>query len=347
MQEKPYERKKLLAVGIVAAVVAVLIVIIVVIMALMSGGGTKPTANSDTSRNPAAILFYNTLSNAAKQSQIRVAMYRATYSSKADADAGKNIGTTASSVAELDLGITKWRSVFATNVADTPNFAIGRCIDGTTYSDDYNATDTPPPTTLETAAEVLKTNQHVHKTSVPIFNPCPQVGVMIEASVDLASFRLSDGMFPVTITAAQAENWKNLAQKADLFTIKDEGMVEQNGRQLKKISFTPKDPINASSRLHEIFSEAGEIDKIQTEHPNAVYKYEFISMNPGNTGGVGGFYLIDEKSKLPVYSELYGTNSDRESSKSSSRFNIARTKQTYDFGKPLSLTDQSPLEIIK
>lgn len=341
MEEKPHENKKLFAVGIVAAALVALAIITIVVVGFMNGGGTKPMAPDET-----GALFYDSLGNAAKQQQLRVAMHRATYANKADAEAHQNIGTEASSVAEVDIATTKSRSVFATNATDAPNFTTGRCMDGTTYSDDYTINKIARPTTLADAAEALKTNQRLYKSSVPIFNPCPQLGIMPEASIDLASFRFSDGVFPVTITDSQAQNWKEQVKEADLFTLKDEGVVERDGKQLKKISFTPKDEKGTNSKLYAIFNQTAEIDKIKTEQPKAIYQYEFISINPANTGGIGGYYLIDEKAKLPVYSELYGTNTDRETGKSSARFNIARTKQTYAFGKPLSLTYESPLEIL-
>jgi len=42
------------------------------------------------------------------------------------------------------------------------------------------------------------------------------------------------------------------------------------------------------------------------ELPAAEVAYEFQSINPLNSGGVGGYYLIDEKRNLPVYCELQG-----------------------------------------
>jgi hypothetical protein len=344
MEEKPYERKKLLAVGVVAAVVAALIIVVVVVLAVMSGGGTKPTGTT-TDDDVTKTLFYDALGSAAGQPQIRVAMYRATYASKKDADVQSNIGTQASSVAELDLGTAKSRSVYATNVTKPSEFTVGRCMDGATY--DFNSTATPRPASLAAAAEELKTNQHLYRSSVPIFNPCPQIGIMAEASVDLASFRLSDGVMPVTLTKERADNWKKQIKEADLFTLKDEGMVERDGHKLKKISFTPKNPDETNGKLYNVYRSAAEVDKIIADQPKAIYQYEFLSINPGNTGGIGGYYLIDDAAKLPVYSELYGTNKDRDSGQSSSRFNLARTKQAYTFEKPLSLTMESPLEILE
>lgn len=346
MTDKSHEHKKLLAVGVIAAVLAVLLIAVVAIMALMTGGGAKPT--KEGADNATARLFYDALGNAAKQQKLRVAMYRATYANRADADKKQNIGREASSVAEVDITAGKVRAVYATSVTHAPEFAIGRCMDNTEYNDDYFVSKQPRPTSLGAAADALKTNERLYKvTQNLVFVVCPSLGVMPSAAFDLASFRLSDGVFPVTLTDTQAHNWKTKLQDANLFTLKDEGVVEREGRQLRRISFSPTASDEINQRLYTIFSEAGEIEKIKREHPEAHWEYEFITVNPANTGSVSGFYLIDEKTKLPVYSEMNGINKDKENKEKSARFNIARTKQAYTFGKPLSLEFASPLEILE
>ncbi len=347
MEEKPYERKKLLAIGIIVAVaIAATVGAIALITAMMSGGGTQKTTLPQT--DATSSLFYDSLGNAAKQQQLRVAMYRSTYASKPDADANQNIGTQSSSVAELDTAAGKMRSVWTNNIVDTPQYAMGRCLDGTTYSDDYNARNLPRPTTLDEAEKVLRTSERLFKvTQALVFIPCPNLGLIPGAIADFAAFRFSDGLIPVTLNETQASNWKKKVVEANLFTIKDEGMVDRNGKQLKKISFTSKDSEATNQTLYSIFNETAEIDKIKAEKPDALYQYEFISIGPANSGGIGGYYLIDEATKLPVYSELYGTNKDRDFKEKTARLNIAKAKQTYEFGKPLSLTYESQLEILK
>lgn len=296
----------------------------------------------------AVSLFYDSLENAARQQQARVAMYRSTFNSKADADARKNIGSEASSVAEVHTKVGKIRAVYATNVVKPSEFIIGRCIDGTTYVDDYQDKRLPRPTSLADASAALKTNERIVRvTEALVFIPCPNLGILGGGSVDLASFRFSDGVFPVTLNDQQAKNWKEKVQAADLFTITDEGMVTRDGKQLRKISFAGKNVAGINRQLDTIFKDAGEIEKIKAENPKAVWQYEFLPINPLATGSIAGFYLIDEQTKLPVYSELSGINEDKKADENSTaRLNIARTKQTYTFGRPLSLTMQSQLELL-
>ena len=346
---QPLERKKMLAVGLISLVIAGLAVGAIIMVATMGAKNVPSGSNNNTKESAAATLFYDALGNAAKQQQYRIAMYRATFANKTDADSGKNIGTEASSVAEIDNPIGKTRSVYATSVVDAPNFHMGRCLDGAAYGDNFRKGVNPHPTSLAETAELLRTNQKLYRlTETASFSACQKLGVSAFGVIDLASYRYSDGVFPVTFTDVQAENWKNKVKEAQLFTFKDEGMVEHDGKQLKKISFTPKDEQTVNATLQDIFQETGELEKIKREHPTAEVAYEFISIGTQNTGSVGGFYLFDEAAKLPVYSELYSTNPDKPLDReTSSELNIARTKQAYKFGAGLSLTFESPLEIVK
>lgn len=343
---EPFERKKLVAVGLISLVIIAAAIGLIAMVVNM--GSKTPSLEKSAESSAVETLFYDTISNAAKQQQLRIAMYRATYANKADAEGGKNIGTELSSVAELDTTAGKMRSVFATNNTDSPNFNIGRCMDGTSYINTFNSQN-KAPTSLDTAAEMLKTSKNIARvTENLVFIPCPKLGLMPSGLSDVAKFRFSDGVFPVTLTNAQAENWKNKVKEAKLFSFKDEGMVERDGKQLKKISFTPKDETTVNDSLYSIFKEAAEINKIKSENPKAEVDYEYISVGPINSGSVGGFYLIDEATKLPVYSELYSTNPDKElGPEGRNGSNIARTKQTYQFGKPVALTLEAPLELLK
>lgn len=48
---------------------------------------------------------------------------------------------------------------------------------------------------------------------------------------------------------------------------------------------------------------AAGIDTVKREHPGATLEFAVVSVNPRNTGGVGGYHLIDERADLPGYSE--------------------------------------------
>lgn len=335
----------------VAAGIAVVVIGILLYVTI----GKKASPNqSGSSAGGTTSQLYETLGNAAKQSKIRVGMYRATYANKADAAAKQNPGSIASSVSEIDTVAGKYRSVFAHNLLqEDKTFSVGRCLDRDTYNDAYNTplNKEPRASSLQDIAPHLSLapQGHLYKITEPlVFISCPHLG-LLPSSPPLAVSRLSDGVFPVTLTQQQAATWTAKIKQANLFDIKDEGMVERDGKQLRKISFAPKDnSLTINKSLYDIFYRAGEIDKIKREHPEAEWQYEFVAINPVNSGGVGGFYLIDEKTNLPVYSELYGTNPDKQTNASrAAGQNIAHTKQTYAYPTGLTMDINTPLEFLE
>lgn len=296
--------------------------------------------------------FYNALANATKQQKIRVAMYRETFATKEDAETRQNVGTITSSVSEVDTD-KGYRSVFAHNTLQPDgSFSIGRCINRTTYNDVYHppAKHTARATTLKEAVtrmQLIPEGNLYEVTQPLIFISCPHLG-LLPASPPLAVARLSDGVFPVTLSREQSENWRKKLQEARLFTIKDEGMVERSGTSLRKFSFYPsRDEFSVNRKLYDIFYRAGEIAKIKSEQPKAEVDYEFQPINPANTGGVSGFYLVDEAKNLPIYSELTGINQDKQSKTSAAKHNIAHTKQTYSYPSALTINLTTPLEFLE
>lgn len=347
MEQSPDNGKRRGGASLVIIVVLVIIGIVVAIW-----GSLQRNGDGGKSRDAAKSTLYEALANAAGQQRIKVGMYRETFASKVDADSRKNIGSIASSVSEVDTGAGKYRSVFAANILGDDGFSVGRCIDDVTYSDYYQApaARTERARTLEDAVSRLRLmpEGNLYKVTQPLrFITCPHLGLM-PASPPVAMSRLSDGVFPVTLSASQAKKWKEEVTEADLFEVNDEGTVERGSATLRKISFTPKadDDFSLNKKLYDIFYKAGEIAKIKAEQPRAEVDYEFQPINPMNTGSVGGFYLIDESKKLPVYSELYGANPDKQGESVAKR-NIARTKQSYTYPTQLTLGLDTPLEFLE
>ena len=298
--------------------------------------------------------LYAALANAAKQKKLRVAMYRETFANQADANARRNVGNIASSLSEIDTGRGKYRSVFAHNIlAPDHSFSVGRCIDGKTYDDLYSppARRTDAPKTLQDAATRLSLlpDGNLYYVDIPAVNiSCPHIGLM-PASPPIAVARLSDGLMPVTFSGAEAAQWQKKLASARLFAVRDEGMVDHAGQKLHKFSFTPKgDGLKVNEKLYTIFYETGEIKKIKAEHPRAEVAYEFQSINPLNSGGIKGFYLIDDHTNLPVYSELAGINPDKTFGETEGAArNIARTKQTYSYPTQLTIDLATPLAYLE
>lgn len=333
---------------ILIAIIVVAILLLSIILLGFINRKSDDSKGSQTS-DAAANRLYGALSNAASQPRLQVAMYRETFANKADADARRNQGSIASSVSELDTTTARYRSVFAHNYFHAPGFDVGRCIDGVTYNQDYDQVAKGPRATS------LKDNIARHLARIPeghlyqvtqqlSFIPCPRLGLIPNTAADLATARLSDGIFPVTLSTEQAAAWQRQLTAANLFTVRDEGSIQHKGQAVRKFNLMPRQPDGVNKQLFDIFYAAAEIEKIKDKS----WQHGFISINPANTGSVGGYYLIDEKTNLPVYSELYGTNPDKLTGESNAAGkNIARTKQSYRFPSELTITLDTPLEFLE
>ncbi len=304
-------------------------------------------AGSHRRITPAEQKLYRALGQAARQQRLRLSMYRATWPTSSAADTGINPVGEASTISEIDTAAKDYRSLYAYRYAGDAHFTMGRCLG----RQDYRNFDPEAqrPTSLAGAAANLGRIQWA--TQDLAFSPCPRLGLYPAGLPDVASARLSDGFFPVTLTDRQADNWVQQVSQAALFNVKDEGHVTFEGRHLRKLSFTPKSGRVGvtNQRLFDIFESAGEIEQIKRDHPDGQYLYEWISIGTLRHGDIAGYYLIDEATGLPVYSQLQGLAPDRASGSGSSQAigsNVARTKQRYSFGAPLTLTADTPLDLL-
>lgn len=313
------------------------------------GGDKKDKQDSSTSDPKVVTGFYDALAKGASQKNIRVAQYRTTYATKADLESKNDPGFIQSSIGELVNN--KYRSVYAQRMYDKTDFSMERCMDGVSYWDGLGTAfgaQRPAPKSLAESNEYLK--QMYRVTEAVQFTTCPYVGVMPGGALDLAPARMSDGFMPVTLTDAQAANWKSKMQAANLFLIKDEGMVTHAGKQVRKYSLAPSgDALTLNEQLYNIFYETGEIEKITREQPKAEWKYEFIGINAANNGGIKGYYLIDEQTGLPVFSELMGVGEDKVKDPASpvKKANLGYNKQSYAYPSAPTIELTTPLEIIE
>jgi len=337
----PAKKKPWLWIGIAVAITIVVLAIGVGLMFLL-GSMSKP-AQKTTSTSAATKTLFDALGKAASEPIIRVAMLRRTYATKADLASNTNPGTIQSSVAEISS--QNFRALYAQRLFTQDSFSMQRCQDNnTTYIDGGAGTGRVQPKTLAEANEYLK---QMYLVTQPLqFIICPHAGVMPGGGPDLAPARLSDGVMPVTLSKSQADQWK--ARAAELFEVTDQGMVAHGGKQLHKYSFAPRgEAADMNERLYDIFYETAEIDNIKRDHPKAEWVYEYINVNGGRRGGVQGFYLIDDTTGLPAYSEVQGIDKDDTRDTPVARATLGFNKQTYAFPTALTIELTSPLEILE
>jgi hypothetical protein len=330
--------------------IGVILIVLIAVAAILSPfllGGSKKADDTGTKSGDtrAATRLFDALSKGASQQNIRVAQLRKTYATRADLQKDTDPGFIQSSVAELID--QKFRALYAQRTYDADTFRMQRCMDRTSYIDGLGAAGLSriPPKTLTEANEYLK--QMYQITQNLTFIVCPHAGVMPGGSIDLAPARLSDGLMPVTFSRMQANSWKNKLLEANLFNVKDAGVLTRDGKQVRKLSFTPaNDRADSNKRLYDIFYQAGEIEKIKREQPKAEWQFEFISINPAASGSIQGYYLIDESTGLPVYSELQGLGQDRDKSQPSSRGALGYNRQAYSYPRAPTIDLTTPLEFL-
>lgn len=338
--QKP--RKKIL----IAGAIGLIILIGLLLAFLFATQNQQKSPSGNGGNNDTANKFYTMLENSAKQGRLKIAMFRQTFATKADADSGQNAGSTQSSVSQVDDQAQKHANVYAFEVGGAgKGFRVGRCYDGKPYG----VADAESNSTLTLQAAVDRLKQPLMPVEPrSVIDSCALIGVPPEAVADLAYARVSDGVMPVTLSGDQAKTWIESLKQYDMFIVKDEGSQERDGKQLKKISFTVKDEFknNANSTLNGVFEDSVGFNAMP-EHQKKAYRYAFLPINPGMTGSIEGYYLIDEKSNLPVYSELKGVNRDRDPGTPQAGRNIARTKQTYNFNPNDFISANTPLEILQ
>jgi hypothetical protein len=182
-----------------------------------------------------------------------------------------------------------------------------------------------------------------------VADSCARYGTAPGALTSLAWARLSDGIMPVTLETDQAKDWAEKMKGTALFTVTDEGLVKRDGQNYRKYAFKPKvDADRIGATLLEIFKQSSHVEELKRQNPNAVYDYPFIPLSATLAHGAEGFYLINEKTNLPVYSEINSVSKDRPNDgKAPSRLNLVRSKQIYSYPSQMALNLNTPLEILQ
>lgn len=333
--------------GVVVVVLGMFIFNVVRVMYQINTKTTDSSKNTAPSAGAtgAAYKLYDALGNAVAQQKLRVAMHRTTYANKADADAHQHKGSEQSSVAAMDTTIPVYANVFASSIGEGSGFTVGRCVNKAAYGNPDS--DAAGIKTLAAAVERLKQPLgQIPKGQVG--DSCSQYGLAPGAIVHLAWARLSDGIMPVTLERAQARDWAEKMKGTALFKVTDDGLTAKDGRQVRKYSFSPNiesDRIGVT--LYEIFKQASHIEELQRQHPGTTYGYAYIPPSATLSSGAQGFYLIDETTNLPVYSEINSLAKDMAADgHAPSLLNLARTKFSYSYGAPVSIDMNTPLELL-
>ena len=303
--------------GLVA--IAVLLLIGAVIASLF-----KTPRSNNTATTSAADTFYTMLETAAQKTKVHFL-----YETKRAAS-----GTTNSlyvrSLAEFDTAKKEYSSVF---VSETLLVNAGRCV----KNQEYTFKGRFALATLPEAEASLKT-QWSPQSRAPI-GICNYLNGRYHGSI-------TDSILPVGITAAQAKGMVDGLKQQNAIDYKNEGTVTYNGKQASKISIEvskqKSGKSNATAALFFFAFRDGTTTKVGTNFndlANLRAHFEDRLYQTGPTPELKGYYLIDQQTKLPLYSEFL-TIGDK----------VVPTtySSVYAFPETLTITKDTPLpEITK
>lgn len=275
--------------------------------------------SSNGMSSSASTLFYDTLSNASQQTKVHFAAETTRYSSEADIKTG-DYQKYDQSLAEFDTKTKQYSAVFTTDDPVMPS--NGRCVQNKEYKvTGYLYKD------FDTARAALNT---------PSTELEPQSAYSQYGACDYNDFGrnglLSDGVIPLGFTSAQSKDWLTALKAQNAFSVKDEGTAVYKGKTGRKVSFA----LNKGVTCEDLYfaQQDGTTGTHGGLNANK-YLYEDTYFSSSNTTSLKGFYIIDEKTKLPMYSEMQtvaipGLESD-----------AIVAKQRYNFPTGLTMTTSS------
>lgn len=155
--------------------------------------------------------------------------------------------------------------------------------------------------------------------------------------------KFSDGIIPVGMTAEKATSWINYFKTREVFAVKDEGMTDYKGKSVRKLSFK----LNPKFDTSVFFYAVRDGDTGKTDGLGFNWQINFgyqLSSNLATPPSMKGFYLIDEQTKLPVYSEVV---SETPEGKNAAQLPSVTQKVSYSYPSQLSITKDTKLPLLQ
>lgn len=250
----------------------------------VSGGGIGGSGAGQT--------FYDMVETAAQKSKVHYA-YESEQPAGKDADA-----VFVRSLAEYDAATKEYDTAY---ISENISARAERCVKGKEYMSLVNKN----PDTLAEAEAAMRGEWKESTNRYPL-GVCDYKKTRYQGS-------FTDGILPVGLTAAQAKSMVDALKGKDAIAFKDEGSATYDGKKGKKISFEiSKEKTGKSNRANIFFyafrdgatGETGSnVTDINGMRNNFETRYHATTPEPE----LKGYYIIDEKTKLPIYSELTTT----------------------------------------
>ncbi len=268
---------------------------------------------------------------AAAKKQVRLTYAEQRYESRTAFEA-KQVKSQFYSVAELNLDAKDYRAVYAKQLGsgELGYYAVRRCLDEKMYRSDANAL---ADRTLDDAKAALTQPFTVTVADGTEARDCSLTNPDHPG-------RLTDGIIPIGLNKQQTEDWLAVLHEDNFLQVADKGTTTYGQKPVRKIQIAS----NSLGGAGNFFTAAQNGTGLQLVADGGdagadAYRLDHMA----TSDNVNGFYLIDEATKLPVYSEftaaaLLGDNNDKAGSV---------MKQAYAYPDALTLNQTSTINTLE
>jgi hypothetical protein len=322
----PPKHTKRWVLTIVGALLLVSIVwVLISFMSKSSAPGTGGQQNSAAEQT-----LDDMFAAAAAKKQVRLTYAEQRYESRTAFEA-KQVKSQFYSVAELNLDTKDYRAVYAKQLGSGElSYAVRRCLDEKMYRSDANALAYQ---TLDDVKAALAKSFTVTVADGTEARDCSLTNPDHPG-------RLTDGVIPIGLNKQQTEGWLAALYEDDFLQVADKGMTTYGQKSVRKIQIASNSLGGAGNFFTAAQNGAG-LQLVADGGDAGADAYRLDHM--ATSDNVSGFYLIDEATKLPVYSEfttaaLLGGNNDKAGSV---------MKQAYAYPDALTLNQTSTINTLE
>lgn len=236
------------------------------------------------------------------------------------------------SVSEFDLLTKDYRALFATTTGGATRFEAMRCLDGKTL----RSANQP----LIVGYQTIKATQKAFEQ--PFSDDVTQTrGDACALSDPGHTARITDGIIPVGLSSTQIAAWLSMVHKNAGLTISDQGTTTYRHKKVRQLHLATNGIAGSGIFTYILAKSTGiELKTPDGQPGKEAYRLENMAMS----SDIDGFYLIDEQSKLPLYSQFTSTQLVKDQHDPGSK-NGKMVKYAYEYPQNVTLSQASSLVI--
>lgn len=323
---------------IVAVIGALVLISAIWFVVSMVSKTSAPGQNGQSSA--AQKLFDDMARAAAAKSRVQLTYAEKSFKSKADYTA-HTVLDQQYSVAEVDVPTKEYRAVYANQQGSSTGltyYTVRRCLTGKMFEPEGFALAYK---TLDAVKGVLQQPFRVTVDNSEA-NDC-------SLSDPDHPGRVTDGIIPVGLSQDQIEGWLRNLHEASFVQLEDKGMTTYNQKPVRKLRVVTNSLAGAGNFFDAVKKGAG----LQlTTDSGAVGADSYRLDHMATSDNIDGFYLIDEQTKLPLYSEfvtlaLLKDDSGEAPSNQNGTTQGRVFKQLYAYPESLSLGQTSTINTLE